>query len=493
MWKKWLHTAVLGTDRGSLPSSSGRLTLDADTEEEALLREVAALVVYRKAASRLPAPEEVSLPEVPRVHTSSGHEALGAMLQEVLSGRFEPALRECVRLAWERGAAWPPHALPALFDKAMQNGWLFDRLFGRLSPGQAWLARLHPEWRQLSPQPDDSWEDMDTHGQMLLLRYYRLKGARQRAEDLFEQQPVNTPWRIRKTQLNAWAYHLAPADEGFLKKRLKDSRKEVRRQAAGLLLQLPESELSRRLESQVRRWKDKNGPDRNMIHALKHEEPWKPLGLFNGASRAISEALGRWIALERWANLLGTKDPKEVPAKLGAGREGEAVLRGLLANRSLLRNSIHAGSLFRYLQQSGPQQWLEWRGCPDFLRAVSEEDVHTCMQEYLRRSSGWVDENSLPAYILELGAHRLDDHSAIQIVRHFQALLQDETTLDQRTWHYRALLRQCAYVCPPSVFRKLQRGWERVPGSWQREVDHFLQILDFRRGFYQALADKKSL
>lgn len=492
MWEKWVHTAVLGTDRGALPSAEGRLAPDTESEEEALLREVAALVVYRKAATPLPDPEAVSLPEVPPAH-AAGPEALGPMLQVVLSGRFEPALRECVQLVWGREAVWPPYLLPGLFDEAMKESWLFDWLFGRLSPAQAWLARLHPEWRQLAPEADPPPAGMDAEGQMLLLRYCRLQGARERAEDLFEQQLGEAPWRDRKTRLNAWAYHLAPADEAFLKKRLKDSRKEIRRQAAELLLQLPESALSLQLESELGSWQEKHGPDRKTIRALQHEDPWKPLGLFSGSPRAVSEALGRRMAPERWVKPLGVKGPEEVPAKLGIGRAGEAVLKGLLKNESLLRNPNYAGSLFRYLLASGPAGWLEWPGCPDFLRAVPEEEVHAFLQEYLHRSSGWVEENSLPAYLLELGAHRLDDHSAIQIVRHFQALFQDGTTLDWRIWHYRALLRQCAYVCPPSVFRKLRRGWAYVPESWQREVDHFLQILDFRRGLYEALSNKTSV
>jgi len=104
----------------------------------------------------------------------------------------------------------------------------------------------------------------------------------------------------------------------------------------------------------------------------------------------------------------------------------------------------------------------------------------------LRRNEGWIVEKSLADRLLDLGVHRLDDSSAILIVRHFQKMLQSSSALDWRTWHYRRILRQCAYHCMPSVLRKLQQGWSHTPDSWQRDVDHFLRILDFRRRMHES-------
>jgi len=485
MDEKWVKAALLGTDRGDPSADLYAGTPPGLSEEDRFLGALACEWLAGKGAGRLNAEGTKLMPPV-RAEASGLSFQLGSVVAEILEGDFAPALGECLHLWWESSKRMPPFLLPALFDRAVQDERLHPLFFDGLSPEEAWLAGLHPSWRILAPDPERPWADRSSQEQTHLLRYLRHKRNGEQAEALYTEKAPQSDWKNRKSWLRAWEYDLRPEDLPFLEAQLTDSRKEIRQAAAELVLKLPGSSLGQRLVQSLNELGFPfalSKPDNNRVF---RGEPWHALGLFATSGKSLLIELAGRLHPTAWLELSQETDFGKVIEKLSRTPQRESLLRGLLQALSYRAHAPWAAQAFDQLAKSDPNDWLDWPESAAFLGVVPEARVHVFLHTELRRNEGWIVEKSLADRLLDLGVHRLDDSSAILIVRHFQKMLQSSSALDWRTWHYRRILRQCAYHCMPSVLRKLQQGWSHTPDSWQRDVDHFLRILDFRRRMHES-------
>ena len=121
----------------------------------------------------------------------------------------------------------------------------------------AWLARSFPDlagdaWWGTGEDWEEAWAATASGAaRAALVRRFReldLPRARQSLADWWSEIASDERARI----LAAVETGLDPADEAFLAERLADRRADVRRTAAGLLVLLPESALTRRLEDEAR-------------------------------------------------------------------------------------------------------------------------------------------------------------------------------------------------------------------------------------------------
>ncbi|MFF4827378.1 DUF5691 domain-containing protein [Streptomyces sp. NPDC001312] len=273
-WEELVTTALLGTDRRTLPGGApGR------TAPVALLDAAAVQTVRRRAGLR-PAPaarRPEPAPEDPRPPLpAAAARRLAALLADrpgAAGGRRGTApdlmelLPQWLAAANAHGYAPPPEALPALLDAARGRTDLRPAALAFGGPRALWLAGLNPDWRfALRAAPSagaarSGSEDADR------VRKLWEEGLFAERVALLASIRARTPAAARELLAGSWATEraedrlmfldslrtgLGPDDEAFLEQALSDRSRNVRSTAAELLSALPGSALAARMAARAR-------------------------------------------------------------------------------------------------------------------------------------------------------------------------------------------------------------------------------------------------
>jgi hypothetical protein len=258
-WSTLVSAALLGTERtggtAPLPAAVAGLVAGADTEP-AMLAAAGSMAVRRRAGrttmldeAPLPAPSE-----------PDDRPQLGGAAARYVGLAFEerPSLMpEVLELVRRTGRRLPDEWLPELMAVTPRTDGAEATVAELGGTRAAWLARSLPElagdaWWGIGEGWDEAWSAAGTGtARAALLRRFRgedLPGARRSLEAWWPGIPSDDRARV----LAAVETRLDPADEPLLKEALGDRRADVRRTAAGLLVRLPDSALTRRLEDIAR-------------------------------------------------------------------------------------------------------------------------------------------------------------------------------------------------------------------------------------------------
>lgn len=266
IWTHLVQTALLGTQRqdpselwSQIQTSPFAALIGPDAEaspEVALLTLAGALTLYDIAGQqpaqvsvRRPAgPEDERRPLLP--------ETLEAYLPELIDGRHNRLFPLFLEKVNEIGFLAPPHLLPNLLEKGSKLLPIRPLLLPFLGNRGRWLASQRAGWSYASFDMDTwsginhLWEQFSQNQQIGMLRQLR-SSAPTRALKLLESR-----WRtcsdIHRLQLlKTLDTGLSMADEPFLETALADRNHLVRRKAAELLAQLPQSRLVQRMITYV--------------------------------------------------------------------------------------------------------------------------------------------------------------------------------------------------------------------------------------------------
>jgi Family of unknown function (DUF5691)/SWIM zinc finger len=258
-WSALVSAALLGTERtggnAPIPASVTGLVTGADTEQ-AILTAAASMAVRRRAGRTttldekpLPAPAD---PDARPQLTGTAARYVGLALEERPS--LAPEVLELVRRS---GRRLPDEWLPELmaFVARTDGG---DAAVADLGGNRAaWLARSFSDlagdaWWGIREDWDEAWAAAQGGAaRAALIRRIRevdLARARQSLATWWPELASEDRARV----LAALDANLDPADEPFLSQALEDRRADVRRTAARLLAQLPDSALTQRLEGEAR-------------------------------------------------------------------------------------------------------------------------------------------------------------------------------------------------------------------------------------------------
>lgn len=234
MWEELVAAALLGTDRRPLPPLELPGVALPEEPEARLFRAAGVLALYRQAG-RVP-PRDDGPADAPAAEDGRPVAALPALPRELLP--------EWLDLVVRTGRRAPEEALPALLDLARADPRQHPRVMAAGGARAAWLARLRPEW---DPADDaETFATRSTEQRAAALRRLRWRNA-PAARELLERGWSEEPAAARIALVKALEVRLEPADEPFLERARGDRRKEVREEALGLLLRLPDSGPSRAL------------------------------------------------------------------------------------------------------------------------------------------------------------------------------------------------------------------------------------------------------
>ncbi|MBT2493787.1 hypothetical protein J7E96_35900 [Streptomyces sp. ISL-96] len=282
-------TALLGTDRRTLPPGAAAQGKDAPT---ALLDAAAYQTVRRRAgllparaAARpepaphdprppLPAPARHRLAQLLAGRTSSPAGAstgVGAGGRRGTAPDLTELLPQWLAAANRRQFQAPPALLPALLDAARARTDLRPQALAFAGPRGLWLARLNRDWRfalrgtsggesgggnAAMPDPRDAAAVRRLWEEGLFAERVGLLAAVRAQDPVAARALLATTWPTERAEdrlmfLDSLRCGLSEADEPFLEQALSDRSRNVRATAAELLSALPTSALAKRMAARA--------------------------------------------------------------------------------------------------------------------------------------------------------------------------------------------------------------------------------------------------
>jgi hypothetical protein len=258
-WSALVSAALLGTERtggnAPIPAAVAGLVTEADTEGAILV--AAASMAVRRRAGRTTTLDETPLP--PAADPDARSQLTGAAARYVgLAFEERPSLApEVLDLVRRSGRRLPDEWLPELMALASRTDDADTAIVDLGGTRAAWLARTFPQlagdaWWGMAEDWDEAWASAQSGAaRAALVRRFRQLDPARAGLSLATWWPELAS-EDRARVLSALEANLDPADEPFLTLALEDRRVDVRRTAARLLVLLPDSALTHRLENQAR-------------------------------------------------------------------------------------------------------------------------------------------------------------------------------------------------------------------------------------------------
>ncbi|MBX2928122.1 MAG: hypothetical protein KF852_09830 [Saprospiraceae bacterium] len=489
-----IETAILGLDRRGLPSAATDYSLSHDDDAGALLRALAAAQFAHKAAYPLedapvlpPADEGTPLPLCPAASVKH--------LSLVLNGRYLPALDEFLDALAASGFGLPPEILPNLLHRASKDDLLAKKVMALAGSRGVWLARQHPEWRPLVVPPDpDNWHIAALDERTAILRYLRSVRPDEGIALLrstWHQDSV----REQQALLREMSEGLSLQDEPFLEACLDSPRKEIRQAASRLLSALSGTALSERLFSYLQsifHFKENNQWEMHFPADLP--TAWQRDGIESlstvqgGVKASLLRQLFARIDPVRLESLFSTT-PEKIIMQFEKSDWSAPVFEGLTEGITLCRNTRWADALARHFNR---KMTTESQLADKIAHLVSPAVFDEIVLNHLRDNGGLLEGGHVAVSLL-LNRTDWSEPAAPEWINGFKQALYGHR--GHALTHYRRLLREGAYHCPPHLFDVLQKDWPTqsdVWRHWEAEVGYFLQCLSFRREMRAALQRSNS-
>ena len=319
-----LRAALLGTARADLDPSllelADRLQLSLGTTSAERLLQLSSTLDRLDRTSLPPTGPELPTIDLGTELPPTSPKAT-AGLQLILDGLYSDALGEYLNLLEEHQLRPADHQLATLLQLA------YDRkgsnqtkdILRLIGPRGRWLASQHPEWRELLPvqNPEELWKRLRTAADLAeLLRRWRALDPAAALAALTSRWPDLNPTQQARV-LPALEEVLSLDDQDFLLAALFPRRKEVRRAATLLLLQLREPTTLSHFSNLIADWLEM---DERHIE-IKATGPTKtllePYGMYE-ARKAPGLVLLEFLPPSLWQELTDTS-PFEFVNRLASG------------------------------------------------------------------------------------------------------------------------------------------------------------------------------
>ena len=359
-WSALVSAALLGTERSGgnapIPVSVAGLVAGAEAEQAILV--AAGSMALRRRAGRTTSRYDSPLP--PPTEPDPHPQLSGAAARYVGLGFDErpslaPEILELVRATGHRMPdEWLPH-LMALARRA-DDAAAYVELGGTRA---AWLARTLPElagdvWWGTGEDWDEAWAATETGAAKAAVVRRIRQSDLPRARAALATWWASIPSVERARVLEAVEVRVEPADEPFLAEALTDRRSDVRTTAAGLLVLLPDSALTRRIEDEARPLLVTGGLVRKGLKVTlpSPSEEFANLGFTNRPDAGYGErawllrSLLAHVRPERWSEWLRV-DPSGLVDQASRSDEARPLLEGWIEASARFRDRDWAAAILR--------------------------------------------------------------------------------------------------------------------------------------------------
>lgn len=497
LWEKILQLALLGSERSHLDpvvvESLRQYRVDPEDPLPQVILSGAATLHQIRRLNIQTQPYQHVLPE-PAREEEIYHDLPPISLQhlnQILNGKFRPALSEFVQLLVKRRFLLPPESLPGLLDDCLQDPELWQDIQPLLGQRADWLIVQHPQWRALKPQGDVArWSEAGFEERKLIISFVRTTDP-SRALQLLKDIWENIGYRKKLGYLDLLENTLNPEDELFLEEALTDSRKEVRLKAADLLARLPDSQLVLRVFRELLPYVTFEKQKQRLHLALPEEIPGSTAkdGIHPGVKKGkkgglkvdwLFECICR-IPVSKWTEQFGWS-VSEVIRYFDSANRADLLLSALAESAMRFRDRDLATQLIRYLvlKNGGIPEEMDWK---PVVRMISPDDFQNMLEDYFDRQPGLLEEKNLATRMLEMGKHPWSATLSRQVINGLKQWMTESKTFLWNLWHYKRLLETAGYCSPVNLLDELAADWPMhspVWNQWAPDVERMLRILRFR-------------
>ena len=519
-WSAAVNAALLGTDRAPfvLPTSAGALGAAYDAlvrpESDAasnLLRVAAAAGAYQRCG-RTPGRTQEALPSpCSRDDRPTCTPAAGALLRRILQGEHESLLRTWLMLATRHDVRAPADTLPAILDLARQDPKLRQLVRTTGGTRATWLAALNEDWAfAVSGDSPDAlatiWETGTGMARMEALHRLRQLDP-DRARTLLETSSAQEDPTNRAFFVATLGDGLSLADEPFLERALDDRRKEVRQQAAGLLVRLKSSALTARMVGRAtqlvtlgksmilqRPRIDVAPPDEADPSMVRDGiSPKPPAGTGVGEKAWLLAQIVGAVPPSTWS--LGWSIEPDTLIRAVDGHEWrEPLIAGWLTATERFRDATWARALWD--NEAVARIEPKWSAPPlehVFTRAASAESVDTALRREIDSQRDALRGTHRVAVAFLRWPNDWSDPLARAIARRLKEYAGSDRVSFTGEFGMRALLERCAHAVPVSAADAFLDGWPEqsdVWSTWASAVDTLASVLRFRIDLHLAFNEE---
>lgn len=258
-WDELLKTALLGTERASAvatshpdPQLAALLQQQKDQTQEAALLTAAALISsYESSGMIAGTAGDLSLSSCAQDDRPRCGTGAASYLRRIFGGQFLFLLPEFLLEVHAAKKRMPEELLPELLEAARKDSSIRAAVAAVIGQRGEWLAKLNQDWNFIGAQiTREQWETGTRADRLALLHQLRQSAPREAVVLLQSTWAADAP-EDRAAFIAELQHALTMEDEPFLEAALDDRRKEVRKQAAELLMRLPQSALVERMWQRV--------------------------------------------------------------------------------------------------------------------------------------------------------------------------------------------------------------------------------------------------
>lgn len=436
------------------------------------------------------------------------------MLALLLRGAHAAGLlSEWLQLLHRHGAHLPARFLPNLLEAATRQPRLRPLVASVLGERGLWLACLRPEWAWAATGADPaqralSWDTGSIEQRVATLRAWREDDPAAALQMLTVAWTAEPP-EHRAALLPALAVRLGPGDEDFIESALDDRRKEVRAAAQRLLVQLPGSRLSQRMQVRIQpllqvEQRLLRAPRLQLALPGELDAPMRRDGIGAAPWPGQGEKAG-WVI-----DMLAAVDPRlweqafdRTPHKLLALAESSEFATVLIRGWALA--SMRRGAAGRAPWLPALAHW--WIGAKPALRDAVPDGLFDVLGTMARHD----DDGSLSALVdsypdawhgdagLVHLLHTLADHGAGSWPQELsrRVLMRVEIALPAlatppHTWAFRQLLSSLALALDPATAAAVSAGWHgaiRPDYPLRDAFDTFFSTVRFRHEMHSSFQE----
>ena len=505
-WPELVKIALIGTNRATLSPEVRKalavLKIKPEQDTASLVLEGASVWSLMQKVGNAPSQWPYPLP-TPAVEeeTSSCSPRSARHLHLILDGTYEEALEEFLQIMHLKQKRLPPESLPELFDRCLIDSPLWDKISPAIGARGGWLLAQNPEWLPLNCQPNpENWETAKRVERKQILEALRANQPTQAIEliiSTWKEDDLNSRVQFIKTL----KINLSEEDEDFLEEKLDDSRKEIRKIAAELLGQLPDSALNQRMFQRLQPYlqlkKKKSGrrklevqlpeqSDNSMIRdGIDPSAQW-----YKGGVKA--SRLGQMIASippRRWNEHFQTST-SETLQLIVRSDWSELILQAVAEASATHQDEEWMEYILDFWLEHYHQQRWNYFNLKKLLESISVSTFNKICTQNVQKTNSLLDEESPLTTILRTVKLPWDDTLSVLVIRAMQKWIAGETAHYWSGWHLRSILKQAAYLCNPELLEQLARGWPYTnygSSNWEKEIDNFLSTLKFRQEMKKAL------
>ncbi len=493
------QVALLGTERQGLPtvpadSPFGEMLVrvDGTQREQALLRTAALVGQYERAGVL---PIKVNAGEVagcPPETLPWVKPLAGSHLLTMLSGEKAELLPEWLRLCAQTKQLAPPEAGPLLLSLGQAKESLREMILPMLGERGHWLAGQQSEWSWMTGETleESVWQTGEPEARLMLLQKLRASDSAKARELLAVTWKEEEP-EERGAFIQVLGKNLSLEDEAFLEGALDDKRKEVRKKAADLLAQIPDSALVKRMQERLQPLlKFKPAEEGSILKLKKGTKASLEINLPIECSKVMqrdgieAKPPAKEIGERAWwlAQMLGCVPPSYWRAQWGCtsadyyaaamGTEFKKALHLGLQEAAVRYKDIELAESF-FAEDAG-------RVTPNLWSVMPIERRERYLSQWLESPTG---------FGTELLFESLHDWSA-DFSRAVLKWMRNLCTQDGMEWQLRNRFKELVVHLAPEVLPEVTNGWPTGAKNWEfwsKGVDEFLAVAQFRQEMRKAV------